>query len=43
MAVSTIHDGGLDIEMSFSERCLSRIMALSAQGLNRLVHQGGLS
>ena len=42
MAVSTIHDGGLDIEMSFSKGCLLRIMALSAQGLNRLVHQGDL-
>ena len=42
MAVSTIHDSGFDIEMSFSKGRLLRIMALPAQGLNRLVHQSGL-
>jgi hypothetical protein len=42
MAVSTIHDSGFDIEMSLSKGCLLRIMALSAQGLNRLIHQVGL-
>jgi hypothetical protein len=42
MAVSTIHHSGFDIEMSFSKGCLVRIMARSAQGMNRLVHQGDL-
>jgi len=42
MAVSTVHDSGFDIEMSLSKGCLLRIMALSAQGLNRLIHQDGL-
>jgi hypothetical protein len=42
MAVSTIHDSGFNIEMSFFKGCLLRIVALSAQSLNRLVHQGSL-
>jgi hypothetical protein len=42
MAVSTIHDSGFDIEMSLSKGCLLRIMALSAQGLNRMIHQDRL-
>jgi hypothetical protein len=42
MAVPAIHDGRIDIDMRFAERCALRIVAFPTQGLNGLIHQGRL-